>query len=137
MKLPSFKRLNTVDFKDEEKDFVGRISFPLNTGIENLYNLVDKNVSLSDNINCEVREILVTVDAAGKPIRPVSFSVRNNFRALGCQVILAQNSRSTSVFPTSSPFISFNQNSNIIDVLNVSGLQASQEYFIRVIVWGA
>ena len=49
MKLPLFRRLFKTDFKQEFQELVDQLSVSINVGIENLYDALNRKLSLRDN----------------------------------------------------------------------------------------
>lgn len=59
MKLISIKRILKDDFPPEVQQWIGTLLFPLNTNIEHTSEILQKNVTLTDNIAAEVKTIQV------------------------------------------------------------------------------
>ena len=136
MKAPGFRRLFKQDFKEDYGDLIDGLSPAINTGIETLYQVVNKNIDLTYNIQCTVKDVNVEVDSTGKPKSTTSFALDvANTPVKGCQVIQAENLTNSATYPTSQPFISFTQNNNNLILNNVTGLQANQKYRLRVVAW--
>jgi hypothetical protein len=135
-KLATYKRIITSDFDNDSQPLVEQIAFPINDGFNALYFAVDGRLSLKDNIYCTVKDIEITVNAAGNPTSTTSFTLdRTNVQVLGCQVLAASNQTNSAVYPTGQPFISFTQNSSSVIINNITGLQANQRYKIRVVAY--
>jgi hypothetical protein len=66
MKLNNFKRLIVEEFPQETQPTVEKLSFALNPFLEQVVNAFNKNIDF-DNLNQEVIEFTVTVDANGRP----------------------------------------------------------------------
>jgi hypothetical protein len=140
MKLPSFKRLFENDFDSSERNLVAKLALSLNQGIENLYLALSKRISLRDNIQCTVKDVQVTVDSNGIPINTTSFRVddtqiNQNIPVIGCMVINATNSTNPTTYPTATPFISWTQTANAVQINHVSGLQANNTYVLRIVAF--
>lgn len=136
MKLPSFKTLIASDFEKIYKKLVDQLSLSLNNGVQILYTALNNNLSLRDNLNCTVKDVLVTVDANGKPTQSTAFTLSNsNAKVDGITVIMALNQSNTSVYVNSQPFITGTQSSNTYIINNITGLQVQQQYLIRVVAW--
>lgn len=138
MKLPSFKRLDKQNFPLDFKELIDKLGFIFNSNQEPVYDVLNGKVSLKDNILCTIKDVQVMVDSDGLPKNSnSSFKLDNsNMRVLGCEVIRALNQVSSNTYPTSHPFISFSQNSGIVSINHVSGLQADQTYILTIIAWG-
>lgn len=135
MKLPSFKRLNTIDYENQFKKLVETLSVSLNIGIEALYEALNNEVTLKDNIACTVKNVTLRVDTNGKPLTTTSFVQDVEGKIYGIEVINAVNTTNTGVYPTGAPFVSWTQNNTIITITNVTGLQANNTYVLTLIAW--
>src|SRR5271165_5097735 len=112
MKLPAYKRLFYNDFPQEAQKIIEQLSYTINNGFEGLFNVINNNISLRDNLFVSVRDITVNVDATGKPTSTAVFSVDNNNPIDGTQVIKATNQTNSQTYPTSGIFLSYSQNGN-------------------------
>lgn len=137
MKLPSFRRLFSSDFPNQFKQLVDTLSVSLNNGIEVLYEALDNRLTLRENLSCTVKDVTVVVDANGKPIQAVNMKLDTTNKVEGCMVISALNQNSSTIYPSGGIFISFNQSSNILNLTNITGLQANQSYVLRVVAFQA
>lgn len=136
MKLPSYKRLIDTDFKPEERNLIQQLAGTLNIGIETLYQALNKNLNLQDNISCTVKNVDVIVDASGNPKTKTSFTLdTTNLKVESLLVSRAQNITTTTSYPTTAPFVSFTQENNSIVLNNVTGIQANNLYRLRLIAF--
>lgn len=135
MQLPSFKQLFTQDFPKEYQKLINQLSLSLNNGIQVLYNTLNKNVSLNDNISCIVKDVTIIVDSTGKPTTTSAFAIDKNVTVQGLEVILATNQTNSTHYPVSHPFISGSQNNTTYNISNISGLQAGETYILRVVAY--
>jgi hypothetical protein len=104
--------------------------------LEVLYNVLNKKVSLGDNIACTVKTIEIEVNSSGEPVNDVSITLDNNLPVYGVQVVSAINLTNLNIYPTSQPFVAYSINQQGKLVINyVSGLQASNKYRLNLIVW--
>lgn len=141
MKLPSQKRINENDFSQEERELVKKLASILNTDIENVYLALSKRISLKDNIDCTVKTIEITVNSSGTPTSGGSFQLDRTggtqvfSKVIGIDVKKAVNLDNSNSYPTSHPFISYTQNEGIINIDNISGLQAGARYQLTLVAW--
>jgi len=135
MKLPSFKRLFSSDFPAAYKQLIDTLSSSLNNGVDLLYQALNNQISLRDNINCTVKDITLSVDANGTPSQNSTIKLNNTNKVEGCIVISALNQTSSAVYPSGAVFISFTQTSNTLNINNVNGLQAGQSYTLRIVAF--
>lgn len=135
MKLPSFRRLFSSDYPKQFQSLIDILSVSLNNGIDVLYNALNNNLSLRDNINATVRDITVTVDANGNPNTSSAFTLNTSNKVDGVIVISAINQVDSRVYPTSGVFISGAQSGKVYNINNIAGLQANQQYIIRAVAF--
>lgn len=114
---------------------IQKLSVTINNGFENLYNALQQNVSLGDNIACTVKQVTVTVDSTGTPTTTSSFSVTTTGTLTGLTVMAAANQTTPTVYPTGTPFITFTQNSQLITITNITGLPANNSFQLTVCAW--
>lgn len=152
MRIGNFKRLVSTDFKQEWRELVDRLAFTLNGNIESLFQALNQRLSLSDNLLCDVKNVIVIVDADGFPKTTTSFKVANpNIVALrGISVINTVNQTNPTSYPTTAVQLSFNQvnlaqqnnnpnntSNNVTVIINhITGLVAGDTYRIDFIAWG-
>ena len=135
MKLPNFRRLIKSDYKEDFQELVETLSFSLNNGIEVLYQVLNKSVSLKDNVACTVKELEVSVDSTGTPKSRLSFSLDTANKVLGVVVLNVINVKNPSILPTSGVFVSFSQESRSVIVNNIKGLPADQTFLLTVVAF--
>ena len=125
MKLPSFKRLFKGDYDEKEQNLVDKMSYTINSGIEVLYEALNRRLNFTDNFNSSQHTLTVTVDSSGKPIQTTVFTSNISGSAVGILVLKAVAGTDTvPIFPTSAPFISYSQNNKGFTISNVKGLTA-------------
>lgn len=136
MRLPSSKRITKTDYDKKYQDLIDTLSYTINYQLESLFEALNNGSSLTDNLKCTSKSVTLQVDATGRPLSTTSFSLDVPGRIAGIECIRATNSTNSGVYPTSAPFVSFNQpNNNIITITNVTGLQAGNTYVLRLIAW--
>lgn len=135
MLIPSFKRLISSDFPKEFQKLVDQLSLSLNNGITVLYTALNNNLTIRDNLLGTIQDVLVTVDANGKPIQTTAFKLNSTARVDLVMVGLALNQVNSNVYPTSGVLVSGTQSDNIYTIANVSGLQAGQQYSLRIVAF--
>lgn len=107
----------------------------LNNGIEVLYDALNRNITLRENIKATVRDVNVSVDSTGKPLQTTAFTLDTPGNVDLVMVGLAQNQTNTSNFPTSGVFLSWTQSTNSVILNNITGLQPNQQYLLRVVAF--
>jgi hypothetical protein len=138
VKLPSFRRIFTQDFSEDYKDLIEKLSTTLNNGIEILYNLGNKNITLSDNISCTVKDIQLIVDSSGTPKNTTSFILDETVKTrqvIGVTVLDVQNLTNSANLPSSQPFVSWTQSSGNVIINKIKGLPAGDNFRIRLVAY--
>lgn len=137
MKVSSFRRLFKGDYPKEEQGLVERMSQTINSGIEVLYNALNKNISMTDNFYGTYKEISYIPTATGTPEISSGFQIDFNGRVLGLQVIRVENKTNPNTFPTGGVFITFSQEGTQVNINHITGLVAGNTYTIRVFAYGS
>lgn len=137
-KIPNYRRIFRTDYEQEYQKLVETLSVSINNGFEVLYDALNKKLSLKENGLNSVKDVDVNVGSNGVPRQTTGFLIDNPniSKVIGLEVILAKNNDSTSIYPTSHPFISFSQDNKTIYINHISGLQANTSYTLRIVAYG-
>src|ERR1700676_2674446 len=134
MVLPSYKRVNIVDFPQADQALVNQLAGIINIGFDNVYLALGNRITFADNFEGTQKTFNVTVDSTGKPTSAISFAlnVANNTQAriIGTIVVSAVNSTSATTPTPGSPFVNYTQNGSNIQINNITGLTANQQYSV-------
>lgn len=136
MQIPNFRRIFKTDYPADQQQLVEKLAGTINNGLEVIYNAMSKNVSLTDNIFCTIKTITTRVDSNGIPTSLLSFKVDTAGTIKGISVIRVNNQTSSTVYPTSCPFLTYSQDTNTISVSHIAGLPANNTFDLTVISWG-
>lgn len=136
MNLQSYKRIYKQDFQQEDQNLVEKLSYSINSGFDIVYEALNKRLTFDDNFNSNIVTFNVTVNATGVPTLNGVFRTSVSGSITGLVVIKAVNQTNNKIYPTSSPFISFTQNSSNVTINNITGLQAANSYQITVLIIG-
>ena len=137
MLLPPYKRIYKTDYKQEYWGLMELLSFVLNTAFSTLYNTLTRNISLSDNIYCIKKDVLVQVDSKGNPLTTTTMAIDiTGFKAVGMSVFNAVNQTNPTTYPTAVPFITFLQTDAGLQLNNIQGLPANNKFLLTIIAWG-
>lgn len=134
-RVPDIKRIQKSDFEEEYQELVDKLAFPINSFFEQTRSAFDRNIDFR-NLNQEVINIDITVDAFGIPTLEAKYRSTLKTKVLGHSCINAINISGTAGFPTGQPFLTFVQNNNIVTILNVTGLPADTKYTLVVLSIG-
>ena len=136
MKLSSYKRILTSDFKPEERQLVDKLAGGINDMFDQLVQALNKRLTLTDNFQATVRDVDIVVGVDGVPTSATSFGLDvSGIPVTGIQVIRAENLTNSAIYPLGQPFVSFIQLNNTVRILHVSGLQPNNRYRLRVIAY--
>lgn len=136
MRLPNYKRFLKTDFETDYHNLIDKLSFSINNGIEVLYNALNRNISLKDNIYGTYRDLDIEVDSNGTPKINPTFTVDLKTSVLGIQILKAENLSNSTSYPTSAPWISWAATNNGIRIDNIRGIQANNLYRFRLFIYG-
>lgn len=136
MIIPSFKRLLKTDYAQQFQQMIETLSYSVNNAVESLNNAMDNNVSLQDNILCTVKTFTVQVDSTGTPTTSTTFPLTFTGTCLGISLINIINTTTSGTYPTGGVTISFSQTAKGIQINNITGLVAMNNYSVTLIAWG-
>ncbi len=126
-KLQIPKKIRFEDFDAQYKEIIEKVGFAFNPFSDEVYQLLNGNLD-STNLNRQIQDVDVQTDATGKIMSQPQIKTSVNGRVRGINVINAINLVNSNTYPTTAPFVSFTTNSNILTILNVTGLQANSQY---------
>jgi hypothetical protein len=135
MKMPAPEKIIRNRFEDEYSGLIDTLGGIINPYLEQMGLLFNKRIDF-DNLNQEVRDISIIVDANGNPLNSFKFTANINSRPKGFLCIAARASDGSNA--TNTPFISFDyfgNDSKTIEIKHISGLQANKDYTLTVIVF--
>lgn len=135
-KLSATRRVVKEDYDKQFQPLIDKLAFTLNPLFDQLASAFNKGITIEDNLNMEVRDITVKVDANGVPTSNTSFKSLLKTKLKGMVVLRAINVTDGTVFPVGQPFINYAQNQDVISIQHVTGLQANQSYTLNVMTIG-
>lgn len=132
MRFPSQKKILREDLADAP-DWSGRLIDPINSFMENVYQLVNKNITFGDNIAAQIYELNYRTTAAYPVMDPVFFQSTLRTKATGLQVLQALDK--TTYEPVAGPvYVPWLDVNGSIKIYSITGLAASKSYIIRLLV---
>lgn len=136
MKLPSFRRVFLGDYTSEEQPLVSKLSVTINQGLENLYDVLNKKVSITDNLYATIKDVIIQVDSSGIPLTTTSFQLDTKGVTIqGCMIIKLENLTNSTGYPTSAPFITYTQVQDGVRIDHITGLQINNQYRLRIVAF--
>lgn len=140
MKLPSFLRIFKTDFEPDDQPLIEKLGDLLNTAIESVYQALNKNISISENLLATVADVDVIVNDSGIPITAATFVLDISTRVQGLTVINAAfvpaSAADGVVYPSGGINITWSQNKKNIQLNQVTGLPANKRFRLRIIAFG-
>ncbi len=134
MRLPTQKKILREDLKDAPA-FVNGIIEPVNSFMESVYQALNKNITLNDNIASFIKE-LTYVTPSTYPASVDNVSFLNTLRTRPIGVFLMQiYDKSDYTPPTGSVFIPWIEDNGTIIIYPIPGLAASKTYVLRLAIF--
>lgn len=130
--VTSGKQIRTDDFSVDDRPLVSKLAFQLNPFIFELSNAMQNNLTVAENLNMEYKTISVQVDASGTPIGNTKFTT--NIASKGIIIVRAIGN---GTYPTSQPFLSYIQQTNVITMQNITGLPANSLFSLTLLILGS
>lgn len=128
--LPDVRRLNREDFQNAP-DWLDPMLNVLNSFMDSVYNIMNRNVSLTQNLNFQIYSMSLETDSNGD-IKPLKIKTTVRGKVVGV-VPVRVISTDTSLL---SPFVYFTQNEDILTITNIANLNNDQKYKIIVLIVG-
>lgn len=134
-KLNQVRRIITEEFAQADQDMISKLAYIMNNFMEQVVDVVNGNLDMQ-NLNQQIKTIDITVNSAGVPTTSDKISYDLKTRVQGIVCIKAENLTNVNSYPTSSPFISYSENGNLLTVKSISGLQALNKYRLTLLIIG-
>lgn len=133
--IPNIKRIRTEDFSSEYQSLIDKLSFSLNSFMEETINSLNKNIDFN-NLAQYLRVIRVKIGTGGVPKNELKVNTGTTRKITGISVIKASRKDNVGGNVDSHPFITFEQQSQtIIKITHIAGLQDASEYDLTVIMF--
>lgn len=129
-----FKRIVLEDYDKQYRDLVDKLGSAINLFNDDVYNAFDNGLDIEDNFTSVKKSLTVMVDSTGKPTTVTQLKTGLPSICYGIQVLNAVNQTTTTTYPTGTPFLSFTENSGILTINNITGLQANNKYVLSLIL---
>ena len=131
MQIDNVKRITIEGFDPDHQQTGAKIAELYNFSMEQITNAINGNIDI-DNLNREIIEITLKVDANGTPILNSKFSAGSGMR--GSKVIRALNKTNINKYVGNCPFITYvpTSTSGVYVIKNIAGLEANNEYQLLI-----
>ena len=127
--LPDSRRLNREDLQDAPA-WVDPMLTVINAFMDSVYNIMNRNISLTQNLNIQIATINIETDSNGD-IKPIRLKTSIRGKVVGISTI-----RVVSTDLTVSPTIYFTQNEDILLISNIASLNNNEKYRIIILIIG-
>lgn len=135
MRPPNIKRLQKEDFKEDDRALIDKLAYPLNSFMEQTVAVLTKGVDFQ-NLNQQLVNLDVIVDAMGIPVGDARFKSGLKSNVAGVVCINLVNLTNPGSYPTGTPFLTSQQNGELITVQHITNLTAGNRYQLRLLVIG-
>lgn len=129
------RKIKSGDFEADYFKLIEGLGRSINPFYDQVSNILNKGVTVGDNLPFEYKSIDVEVDASGIPKFNLSLlsSLRSSVK--GYLVIQAFDITGGNNYPTATPFLTFNINSTTqaIDIQHISGLPANVKFRLTLL----
>lgn len=132
MKLPTQKRILREDVK-EAPEWINKIIGPFNNLAETIYQALNRNITVTENLAAFVKELTVTTTASYPTMDPVELTNTLRTKAIGVLCLQAVERLTYEAAPGPMS-ISWVENNGTIILSKIGGLAASKSYSVRLLV---
>lgn len=133
MRLPSIKKILQEDLGSDAPKWTSAIVGPVNSFMEAIYNMVNKNVTFTENIASNIKEVTFRTSSAYPVMDPIEFDSGLRVKAIG--VTVQQVYEKLVYAPPPGPvWAGWVENNGTISISKITGLEASKVYIIRFLV---
>lgn len=125
------RKLTIEDFKDQQA-WIGKLLSPLNDFIQQTIGAFSNGLTVEDNLFREIRELKFVVDAGAYPQR-----FRPKFKGYPKGINLIDCRDSNGADLTTTPFVNWRLNNDLLEVTSVVGLTSGHTYILRLeVIYG-
>lgn len=120
----------TVETFPEQQDWIGKLFSPLNQFTGDVVRAFRNQLTISDNLFQEIKEIKWVNQAANLPLR---FTPKFNSQPVGLTYIYIYNN-TDQVYSTTAPHVVWTFNGSQVVISDISGLTSGKTYTIKLLV---
>ena len=124
------------DFDKDDREIAEKIAGIFNGFSDDVYRQVNGNLTF-ENLDRQLVTLEVRIDGDGKVLNKPQIKLTLVSRISGVKVINARNLESSTTYPTSCPFVSYEVGEKLITIRNVTGLQNNSRYELTLEIIGS
>lgn len=136
-KLPVIKRVLREDIPSAP-DWIGRLLYPMNLFFENVYNALNSDLTFSENIRSQVKDISFTTssayDGTAANFETLEFTIELGSFPQGVFILSLVEDTDNFTPIEDSPFINWQAINGVMQISLITGLTASKSYILKVLV---
>lgn len=136
-KLPVIKRVLREDIPNAP-DWIGKLLYPVNLFFEQVFNALDKNLTLSENIQSQIKTVSFTTssayDGTEANFDTVSFSLDLPVKPQGLFIMQMLVDADNFTAIETAPFVNWLEINGTVNIYLVTGLSASTSYNMTVLL---
>lgn len=133
MRLPSIKKILREDLGSDAPKWVDAIIAPVNSFMEAIYNMVNKNITYTENIASNVRELTVRTSSVYPVMDKIEFTSDLRTKSIGVTILQAYE-KLTYIAAAGPVYAAWVENNGTISISGITGLEASKVYIIRFLI---
>ena len=127
--LPEIKRLHRQDFPDQTSWIDGLLA-PLNRFFDSVYTALNRGLTFRDNMVAQVKELEFRETSGTYPIR-----FAWNLKSQPTDLIVTRVVTVSGSGPSGAVWANWSYNGSAVEIEDITGLTADDEYKIRVIAF--
>jgi hypothetical protein len=135
MKIQIPKKIIVEEYASEYRELVTRLGFIINSFTDDIYNLLQKKVDYN-NLNRDIFTLSIQTGLGSEILGSPSLTTSFLNSISGAVILSMKNETNSGIYPTSAPFISWNNTGNTFRILSITGLLPSTRYSITLEIIG-
>lgn len=135
MKLPSFRRLFSSDYRAEMKQFVDQFGVIYNANTESVYDALNNKLTFQDNFAATIADFTVNVNERGVPNQKTQLKMSNNQTTVsGIMVISALGGNNGTILPLAGVYVNATKDGDFLTIQHVKGIPVGVNFRIKAVV---
>lgn len=134
--LPNVKQVRREDLGANVPSWIDNLLSVINSFMESIYTLLNKNISLTDNVNCKIFEYTFTTksDYSTGGFDAIDVTVKLNNKISGVLVFTVNNLSDTSALSITAKTAEWEPRPDMCRIKYIAGLANSTKYSVRLLI---